>query len=504
MRADFYHRFAMMKHTRTASGGRRLHPRALATGLVLAAAWVACVPLLLAQAGAGPSTTPPSAGLLNDWLRERSQRFDAWDFGGQVRVRFESKDGFAVPGAGASAVDFSDATPDNNYWLFREKVHLGWKPCGWFSAFAEARDSSTVFDKRTPEPEEDVLDLHQAWVALGDPKQFPLTLKVGRQELSYGDERLVGAFDWNNIGRVFDAAKARYERDALWVDAFAGRVVLANDGRFNVANDYDWFWGVYASSRAAVPRQETQLYVLARNTSPESPVATTGRPQAGGPGARDIYTIGLRVKSLPGQFGGWDYEAELAGQFGDFYDATLGRRLEHEAFAAHVAGGYTWRQFQTAPRLGLEYNYASGDNDPTDGRHRTFENLFPTNHKFYGYMDFVSWQNLHNVRLSAALKPAKGVTVTADYHLFWLAETADYFYAVSGLPRRTGGYSLAPGNDGFVGSELDLVATCAIRSFGALQAGYGHFFRGDYVRQSLAATGSRDADWFYLQLVLNF
>ena len=50
-------------------------------------------------------------------------------------------------------------------------------------------------------------------------------------------------------------------------------------------------------------------------------------------------------------------------------------------------------------------------------------------------MDFFSWQNMHNVRFSAAIKPVKGLTVTADYHLFWLADTADYFYSVSGLPR---------------------------------------------------------------------
>ena len=62
--------------------------------------------------------------------------------------------------------------------------------------------------------------MHQAYLVLGNAKQFPISAKVGRQELSYGDERLVGAFDWNNIGRVFDAAKLRYENDTLWVDAF--------------------------------------------------------------------------------------------------------------------------------------------------------------------------------------------------------------------------------------------------------------------------------------------
>lgn len=469
------------------------------TGLVVLSSYS-----VVSAAETGGVSTPPSAGLANDWLRSESPAFTNWDIGGQARARFESKSGFAVAGAGTTAVDFSKSTPDNNYWLLREKIHVGWNPCSWFTVFGEARDSSSFNDKRTPEPEEDSIDLHQAWVELGDAKQFPVTTKVGRQELAYGDERLVGAFDWNNIGRVFDVAKLRFENENLWVDAFAGRVVLANDSEFNVVNDYDWFSGVYASTRTLVPKQETQLYFLSRNTGAQSPTATTGSPQAGGPPQRDIYTIGLRVKSLPGQFGGWDYDAELAGQLGDYFEPSLTNNLDHEAFAAHVGGGYTWTKAKATPRVGLEYNYASGDSNPTDGKHGTFENLFPTNHKFYGYMDFVSWQNIHNVRFTASAKPLKNLTFTVDYHLFWLADTSDNFYSVSGAARKTGGYGIKPGNDNFAGSELDLIATYSVKRIGAVQAGYGHFFRGDYVKQSLAGTGSQDADWFYVQAVFNF
>jgi len=458
-------------------------------------------------------TPPPapaaSAGLLNDFLRNQSPAFTDWDIGGQVRGRFEAKSGSAVAGV-PGALDFSRATPDNNYFLLREKFHADWKPLSWINIFTEGRDSSSWDDRRRPEPDEDSLDLHQAYLALGNVREFPLSAKIGRQELAYGDERLVGAFDWNNIGRVFDAAKLRFENDTFWVDTFAGRVVLANDGEFNVANDYDWFSGVYASTKTLIPKQETQLYFLARNTGDKSPFATTGSPQAGGPPERDIYTAGLRFKSSPGQFGGWDYDAELAGQFGNFYDTTLARNLQHEAFAGHVAGGYSWKDAWSAPRLGLEYNFASGDSDSSDGTHGTFENLFPTNHKYYGFMDFASWQNVHNVRFTTSAKPAKKLTFTVDFHLFWLADTDDSFYAVSGA-RRGGlaatpgtGYGINPSYDSFVGSEIDLIATYAIKPYAAAQVGYGHFFRGDYVKQSLSVTGSKDADWFYAQLAFNF
>lgn len=461
-----------------------------------------------------PAASPrpaPGAGLVNDWLRARDPYASKWDLGGQFRVRYEDREHLAVAGV-PGAIDFrahGAPTNDNDYWLFRTKVHLGYEPLAWLRVYAEGRDSFSEGDERVPNPESDRADLHQAYVTLANARQFPLLAKVGRQELSYGDERLIGAFDWNNIGRVFDAAKLRYESDRFWLDGFAGYVVVPDDNNFNEPNHEDLFWGAYGGTKALVPKAETQLYFLGRNASEEA-----AGPQSGAliglPTERDIYTAGARVKSVPGQLKGWDYTAEAVYQFGEFKESNARPELDQDAWAAHVMGGYTFASTATAPRLGIEYNFSSGDSDPTDDRHQTLDNLFPTNHKFYGYMDLFSWQNIHNPRINLSIKPAKGLSVTVDYHLFWLADTADYFYQASGAPRRGGapgaGYDRNHGHDSFVGSEVDVVATYTPKPHLTLQAGYGHFFVGDYVEQSLAAPafGSSDADWIYAQAVINF
>ena len=112
----------------------------------------------------------------------------------------------------------------------------------WFNVLTELRSSETYSDDRNPSPEEDgPVDLHQAFITIGNHKRFPLSLKVGRQELSYGDERLVGAFAWNNIGRVFDAGKVRWQNSLFAADFFSGRVIIPRDEHFNMSNDYDWF-----------------------------------------------------------------------------------------------------------------------------------------------------------------------------------------------------------------------------------------------------------------------
>jgi hypothetical protein len=452
---------------------------------------------------ASASTPAPSAGLMNDWLREQSPVFDAWNIGGQFRSRFEHKESFAVPSAGQ--VDFSKrGDADNTFGLFRERFHAGYTPCLWFSVFGEFQDSSAVSDDRNPSPDNDHYQLRQAWVLLGDAKKFPFTAKLGRQELNYGDQRLVGMADWLNIGRTFDAAKVRYENSDFWVDGFISRPVIPDKTRFDESDDHDRLSGMYASSKTLLPFQETQIYFLSRNVEgrPASEAATKLYPLSS---PRDIYTIGLRFKSLSGALKGWDYELEADGQFGRFKKTATSPNLSQRAFAIHVAGGYTWTNAVWSPRLGLEYNYASGDGSSADRSHGTFDNLFPSNHGLYGAMDFFSLQNMQDVHLGFSVKPTRKLIVKLDGYAFWLADTHDFLYAGNGTPRSTGGYGIHPGAGNYVGSELDLIGTYTVTSFVSASAGYGHLFAGEYLRHSLAsAGGARDGNYLFAQLMFNF
>ncbi|MBI1841451.1 MAG: alginate export family protein [Verrucomicrobia bacterium] len=473
---------------------------------------------------APPSPPRPFAGFLNEWMRQQDPYLSAWDLGGSLRMRFESKQGMAVAGVPGS-IDFRDHGADvtNDYFLTRLRYRVGYTG-KWWNAMVEGRSSFAVDDdrwastlapaRRGEGPESDTFDLHQAYVTFGNHKEFPLSLKVGRQELSYGEERVVGAFGWNNIGRVFDAAKLRWQTEWFAADFFSGRVIIPEDNRFNVANDYEWFSGMYASI-ANVPKHSLDVYFLSRNASPSAATAEPF-PQVGQPSARDIYTVGLRLKSKPGELGPWDYTLETMGQFGDFKDPRAGApavRLDHRAYAFVAQGGYTFAKTTGPPRIGLEYAYGSGDGNPKDGKHTTFENLFPTNHKFYGYADLASLQNLHDVRPVLTFKPHPRLSMALEGHLFWLADTSDSFYNVAGAAR--GGtaatpagtnFGVNPGYSNFVGSELDYIAGWALTRFAQIEGGYSHFFHGSYISQSLssAAVGSRDADWAYLQLTVNF
>ncbi|MSR43469.1 MAG: hypothetical protein EXS19_05475 [Pedosphaera sp.] len=449
------------------------------------------------QAGSPAAAAKPSAGVVNDWLRSQWTNASPWDVGAQIRLRYEVKENAGnATGAGASA-DFikTGFNNDNVFWVTRTKVHVGYKPQSWLQFYVQGRDSRSTGDDRAVNSDSDQFELYQAYLQIGNPKEFPLSLKIGRQELSYGEERFIGKSDWGNTGRVFDAAKLRFEQGDYSLDGFVGRINGANDNNFNLAEDYEYFSGIYGTAKNLIPKMDTHLYFIARNA-----VGTTTVTGVTPPSDRDVYTIGARLASIPGQFGNWDFAAEFAGQFG-----TVGA-LDHTAYGAFLTAGYTWKESAWTPRLGIQYDWGSGDEDSTDGKSGTLDQLYGTNHGKYGYIDVIGLRNIHDPHLRFSAKPHKDLSVAADLHAYFLSDDRDSFYSESGTARGSNGYGRNSQFSKYLGSELDLVLSYSVNKWWTLQAGYAHFFTGSYIKSSVEAGGgiATDADWVYFQTIFNF
>ncbi|MBM3888438.1 MAG: hypothetical protein FJ388_04855 [Verrucomicrobia bacterium] len=439
----------------------------------------------------------------------------------QERLRLEER---------SNNFDFNErenAVTDELFLLSRFRLGLTIQPDTWVKIYVQGQDSREIDSERLKVPfvlgaeGDDPFDLRQAYVALGDPKEFPLLAKVGRQELTCGDERLVGAFDWNNFARTFDAGTLRYvdPNGKFWAEAFGGHVVTIrargpdqNEGfTVNDANWNDTLAGLYLSS-VCLPVQTTDVYLFYRSKENNDPVYNDGEGHTAIAYdiAQEVWTLGVRIKSTPGKLSGWDYELEGAYQFG----RSAGQQgmaypgpdlIDHNAFAAHVGGGYTWEKCDWRPRLGLEYNVASGDENPNDDSDESFLNLFPTNHKFYGYMDFFAWKNVHNPALSFKVTPVKNVTVQLDGHSFWLFTNEDAWYRANAVTRVRALNATARDAGAYVGSEVDLTVTYAPFKWLKLQAGYSHFWAGDYVKDTASGLNGKDgADFGYLQTTFSF
>ena len=429
----------------------------------------------------------------------------------EARARFEAR---------SNNRDFDDRINDDNddtWAVTRLRIGLAVKPAPWLKLYAQVQDTREFDSDRPNTPGlrgnegDDHFDLRQAYVELGDLKSFPLSLTLGRQALSYGDRRVLADSQWANFGRTFDAAKLRWQPAKGWMlDAFAGRPVQIKEDTFNDSDSADNLFGLYLTTEA-LGFQTTEFYALHRDKSDDQPdldpVNKLDAHGAGSGPAQRTTTIGTRWKSTPGALGNWDYTAEFAYQFGDLWTGNrTTAKLDHRAFATHTNVGYTFADAQWKPRLALEYNYATGDKNPGDGRSQSFQNLFASNHEKYGFIDEFSWRNLHDVRLSLSAKPAKNVDVTLDYHAFWLAETTDYWFRANGtstLRTKTpaGRDVRSVGASNFAGDEVDVTVKWKATDHLTVECGYSHFFAGSYLKD----TGpGDDADFAYVQATIAF
>ena len=478
-----------------------------------------------------PPPARPFPGIINEKLRAKDVYLSAWDLGVNVRVRAEGKDDAGFTDAGSNW-DFSARPQDDNnnhYLLSRVMPRIGYTAKSW-AFLAEGRSSYSFGDERFASAaagkglteRDGPIDIHQVYLFVGNHKEFPVSLKLGRQELVYGDQRLVGHFRWNNNARTFDAAKVRWQNALFGVDVWTGGVVYNDHINLNKANSQDHFSGAYFNFPTLAKNEIVEAYLLARNV--ERGIAADNWSGVAAPfrfpGAQDLYTAGLRIKSKPLAYDAWDYGVELMYQFGNraaVFPATTvaaalaAPRLDQKAYAAILQGGYTWTENAWQPRLALIYSYASGDRNTGDGESNTFQNLFATTHLFYGYMDLNSLQNLHDVRLAYTVKPKANISLAAEVHLQRLDRTSDFWYNVAGVPRNFtgatagsgGGYRINPTYSRKLGTEVDLVAAWTFQPYAQLETAVAHYYRGDYIKQSLATAGSKDASYYYVQLTLN-
>lgn len=368
-----------------------------------------------------------------------------------------------------------DHINDDEFLLNRFRLSAMYTPNGKVKFFVQAQDTRELASKRPDVPSmlgaegDDPFDLRQCYAELGDPTSG-FSVKLGRQVLLYGDQRLIGPLEWNAISRTFDAAKLHWAgMDGTWIDAFVSSVVVPDAEHFNNSSDDSFFSGIYGHAKLTTC-DEAEAYLFHQYDQTRED---------------DFLTLGARYKSVPKAYGAWDYEAEFAYQQGD------AKGLDLQAYAFYAEAGYTFSDFAGTPRVSLEYSFGSGDDLAGDNKQGGFQNLYPTNHAHYGFMDAFSWNNMHDVCLHMNAKPNSVWSIGADVHAFWLADTADTWKRANNVtPVRPASASADP----FAGMELDLFTSYNIQDHVILTLGYSRFFAGPYLDETGAGD---DANFCY-------
>ncbi len=84
-----------------------------------------------------------------------------------------------------------------------------------------------------------------------------------------------------------------------------------------------------------------------------------------------------------------------------------------DAYGYHVWLGYKLTSIYLKPQISLEYSYGSGDSNPRDGKHETFDGAYGSKDKAYGRMNLFKWQNLKDQEINLELYPGKKILCKA-------------------------------------------------------------------------------------------
>jgi len=396
-------------------------------------------------------TTAPAKAVTIDW--------DA-----SLRLRSELKN------------DLNLSEARQNYSLLRTRIGAEFTFAPQWSLTTELQDSRVfgveantvpnVNDEAIDQPFSDDLDIHRFSLNYSNDK---FAIKLGRQKLNLGDKRLVASLEWVNTARVHDGIRLDYP-GALNDGADTGNRYF--DSQFN---------GAFITQKNIAALDLLQAWWLQRRNSNF---------------ADDVHTLGFRLQE---QISSWTVEAQASLQTGDFggddhqaamFQASIARQIGKGVASASVA-------------------WASGDSDPNDDEHQTFDNLYPLNHAYYGDIDLISLQNLRTIELTyrRGLLNEK-LKFKAALHGFWLDDKNDVWYEAGLNP--VAGLLISPdridNSERFLGSEIDFSLQYAVKIRGLSETkvlvGYSYFDAGNRVLADPQNGLLSDTDFVYLQLSL--
>lgn len=301
--------------------------------------------------------------------------------------------------------------------------------------------------------------VHEAWAEVLFTPEF--SLKAGRQELVYDDHRIFGSVGWAHQARSHDVAVFKYEGD---VKLHFGIAHHENSNLTNSEYDgpdaykdmqYIWFNNAW---------EKTSLSLLFLNN---------GVPVMEGSDQETKYsqTIGGRLAT---KLESVKLASNLYYQGGKH---ASGKNISALNFMIEASTGAFTAGFEHLS--GTDYNESSDMN--------SFTPFYGTNHKFNGFMDYFYVGNhggsvgLNDIYLKYKYTKDK---FGFDAHIHYFGAAAD----------------VAPDADKYLGTEIDLSASWAVKPMAKISVGLSRMFAGDSME--LLKGGDADAGhyWGYVML----
>ena len=329
--------------------------------------------------------------------------------------------------------------------------------------------------------------LYEGWAKMQSKKG--LFVKIGRQELTYDDGRIIGNDDWTMTAPTHDVLKLGYDGESHKVHLLAAynqnaenidNGVIYYSGGLQPYKTMQTLWYHYDTPKKSFGISLLGMNIGMQNTDQEHPITYYQQ------------LVGTYMSFRPKH---WSLEGAFYYQMG---------KEEH---------GMTIDAFMASAKLNVKpsenynlftgYDYLSGDkyfNVPPDGgiglvfhdKARGFNAIFGSHHEFYGAMDFFYLSNyvggftpgLQNLYFGGNIKPVNGLSINAAYHYYAIATDLDYV------------------NTKTLGHSVELASSYAFNKAVSVSAGYT-FMKGSETMELLnKVSEKRQLHWAWLMMTV--
>ncbi len=450
---------------------------------------------LMKRVRAAPTTPlgePADAVLVqtNEWQWHRylkhALNLPKWlDIGLEHRTRFETYD---HPWRSSQALGRTDAQIQQ-----RSRIRLGLNS-EIFKFLFEGQDSRVHLNDTNSFVDtgiENETDILQLMISATVPNLFGIGLRtdlhLGRMTMDIGGRRFITRNAFRNTTNAFDGIHWQFAQSQTWrIRVFLAEPVLRDERDLDEQSKRSVFWGTSLES-SHFAWLNLNAYYFGLNDQRSSSINAQ----------RTFSTFGTRLYKKPGRQQ-IDYEIETVWQ--------MGKRgnTDHFAHFQHFNLGYTF-DIPWAPRLLIHYDYASGDRNSNDSQDSTFDTLFGGRRSEYiptGNFGPFFRTNVSSPGWRLILNPVDGWKLQLKHRIWYLATTRGAL-AGSGLRDASGG------SGKFLGHDVELQVQWKVNQNVEFDAGYDHWFKGDYFDRlpasaGLPSGGEKDTDYFYILTTFRF
>ena len=363
------------------------------------------------------------AALLFSAAPVSAQDSDGVQIGGQLRFRTAD----TAPETGATTTSHTG----------RLRLNMATEVDSATKVFVELQSGGKISSDLGP------MDLHQGYMTMSGFAGGMFDVKAGRMELSYGNQRMLSALDWNNAGRAWDGLVFQHATADHTLDMIYSKPVLNQMAGVTAST----LGGLYY--QRAISGWDTDVYLFNRID-----------------GERDDMTLGALVE---GNVSGVGLSGEFAMQSGDAGTDANGAVVAADGLAMALSANYA---LGSGMNVGVAYESADD----------SFETIADFSHAHHGHMDLFRWgkdaygenNGLTDIILKGSMPIDDVWKWYGDFHMF----------------------SDSAGNA--LGNELDLGIKGNLSDSVGFWGGYS-MFMDDYAKDE-----ALESSWLFAQIVVNF